>query len=78
MTQEAARPTSDEQLTSDERQKMITRLAGWIDTGAIAELIVDHLADEGKSFRPPLDKPTLKLCQELWLNELEELGAKLA
>ena len=65
-------------LTKTERRQIIDSLAKWIDTPIIAELIVDHLNKEGRSFRPPLEKPTLDLCKELWLLELEELGAKLA
>lgn len=43
---------------------IIDQMAGWIDTRAIAEHIVDELNDYGIV-------PTLEQCQMIWLDVLE-------
>lgn len=50
-----------------EREELIEKLADWVDTHVIAEMVLDHLKDTGE----PL---TLERAKEAWLQTLEYLG----
>ena len=50
-----------------DRQQVIEKVAGWIDTRVIAEMIADHLEEEGEAV-------TVERCQEVWYKTLENLG----
>ena len=54
-------------MTDDEREKLITQIAEWIDTTVIAELIVANLEEEEEEL-------TLERCKETWYGTLENLG----
>lgn len=49
------------------KERVVDAVAKWIDTQVIAEMIVQHLKDQGK-------KPTVKRCKEVWLQTLEHIG----
>lgn len=51
-----------------EKQKLTDELANWIDRRVIAELIVQHLDEQGEEL-------TLGRGKEVWLGTLENLGA---
>ena len=57
-----------EQTDEDE---LIGKVAEWVDTQVIAELIVGHLEDQG-------DELTLENAKTVWYSELKELGARMA
>jgi len=50
------------------KEKVIDEVAAWIDTRVIAEMVADHLKDEG-------DEVTVESCKEAWLGTLENLGS---
>jgi hypothetical protein len=56
------------QDTRTKREKIIDDLVRWVDTQVIAEMVVDHLEEEG-------DEVTLEACKEAWLGTLENLGS---
>jgi len=49
------------------KEKVIEEVAAWIDTRVIAEMVAEHLKDEG-------DEVTVESCKEAWLGTLENLG----
>ena len=49
------------------KEKVIDEVAAWIDTRVIAEMVAEHLKDEG-------DEVTVESCKEAWLRTLENLG----
>ncbi len=49
------------------KEKVIDEVAAWIDTRVIAEMIADHLDDEG-------EEVTVDRCKEVWWGTLENLG----
>ena len=49
------------------KEKVIDEVAAWIDTRVIAEMVAEHLKDEG-------DEVTVESCKEAWLGTLENLG----
>jgi hypothetical protein len=50
------------------KEKVIDEVAAWIDTRVIAEMIAQHLDDEG-------EEVTVESCKETWLGTLENLGS---
>ena len=50
------------------KEKVVDEVAAWIDTRVIAEMIAEHLDDEG-------DEVTVESCKEAWLGTLENLGS---
>jgi menaquinone-dependent protoporphyrinogen IX oxidase len=54
-----------------DNEELIAKVAEWVDTQVIAELIVQHLEDQG-------DELTLENAKTVWYLELEELGAGMA
>ena len=50
------------------KEKVIDEVAAWIDTRVIAEMVADHLEDEG-------EEVTVESCKEAWLGTLENLGS---
>ena len=59
---------TDEEWHERERiEKVIDEVADWIDTRVIAEMVAEHLKDEG-------DEVTVESCKEAWLGTLENLG----
>ena len=54
-----------------DNEELIAKVAEWVDTQVIAELIVDHLENQG-------DELTLENAKTVWYAELEELGARMA
>jgi hypothetical protein len=54
-------------MTDEEKEKVIDEIAEWIDTYVIAEMVVDHLEDQG-------EEPTVERCKEVWYGTLENLG----
>ena len=54
-----------------DEDELIGKLADWVDTQVIAELIVQHLEDQG-------DELTLENAKAAWYSELEQLGARMA
>jgi len=54
-----------------DNEELIAKVAEWVDTQVIAELIVQHLEDQG-------DELTLENAKTVWYLELEELGARMA
>ena len=50
------------------KEKVIDEVAAWIDTRVIAEMVADHLEDEG-------DEVTVESYKEAWLGTLENLGS---
>ena len=50
------------------KSKVIDEVADWIDTAVIAEMIADHLTQEG-------EEVTVERCKEVWLGTLENLGS---
>jgi len=54
-----------------DKEELIGKVADWVDTQVIAELIVGHLEDQG-------DELTLENAKAAWYSELEELGARMA
>jgi len=54
-----------------DEDELIGKVADWVDTQVIAELIVGHLEDQG-------DELTLENAKTVWYLELEELGARMA
>ena len=49
------------------KEKVIDEVAAWIDTRVIAEMVADHLEQEG-------EEVTVESCKEAWLGTLENLG----
>jgi len=49
------------------KQQVIEQVADWIDTHVIAEMIVDHLEEQGEDI-------TLERAKKVWLDSLENLG----
>lgn len=54
-----------------DKDELIGKVADWVDTQVIAELIVQHLEDQG-------DELTLENAKTVWYLELEELGSRMA
>lgn len=54
-------------MTDEQREQVVKEVANWIDTQVIAEMIADHLKDNGI-------EPTLEECERVWLDTLENLG----
>ena len=54
-----------------DNEELIAKVAEWVDTQVIAELIVQHLEDQG-------DELTLENAKTVWYLELEELGSRMA
>jgi len=50
------------------KEKVIGEVAAWIDTRVIAEMIAEHLKDEG-------DEVTVESCKDAWYGTLENLGS---
>jgi len=50
------------------KEKAIDEVAAWIDTRVIAEMVADHLEQEG-------EEVTVENCKEAWLGTLENLGS---
>lgn len=50
------------------KEKVIAEVVAWIDTRVIAEMVADHLEQEG-------DEVTVESCKEAWLGTLENLGS---
>ncbi len=50
------------------KEKVIEEVAAWIDTRVIAEMVADHLEQEG-------EEVTVESCKEAWLGTLENLGS---
>ncbi len=50
------------------KEKVIDEVAAWIDTRVIAEMVADHLEQEG-------EEVTVESCKEAWLGTLENLGS---
>ena len=50
------------------KEKVIDEVAAWIDTRVIAEMVADHLEQEG-------EEATVESCKEAWLGTLENLGS---
>lgn len=53
---------------SMKKEKVIDEVAAWIDTRVIAEMVADHLEQEG-------EEVTVESCKEAWLGTLENLGS---
>jgi len=51
----------------DGRMNLLAELAAWIDTQVIAEMIIDHLEEQGGEI-------TLERAKQVWLNTLQNLG----
>lgn len=49
------------------KEKLIEQVANWIDTYVIAEMIIEHLEEQGEEL-------TLERAKEVWLHTLENLG----
>ena len=70
---EADRYISGEEFTkfildSDgKREKLTAHIAKWVDTRVIAEMIIEHLGEQGEQL-------TFERAKEVWLNTLENLG----
>jgi len=64
------RPDMIEAIVQIDRDQLIAQVADWVDTQVIAELIVDHLRDQG-------DELTLENAKECWYAELQNLGARM-
>ena len=60
--------TDEEFEARMKKEKVIEEVAAWIDTRVIAEMIAEHLEDEG-------DEVTVESCQEAWYGTLENLGS---
>jgi len=59
---------TDEEWQERERiEKVIDEVAAWIDTRVIAEMVAEHLKDEG-------DEVTVESCKDAWYGTLENLG----
>ena len=59
---------TDEEFESRiKREKVVEEVAKWIDTRVIAEMVADHLEQEG-------EEVTVESCKEAWLRTLENLG----
>ena len=56
-----------EQVKGKLKEQLIKQVAEWIDTQVIAEMVVDHLEEQGT----PL---TAKNCQDQWLSQIEKLA----
>ena len=54
-----------------DKEELIGKVADWVDTQVIAELIVGHLEDQG-------DELSLENAKTVWYQELEQLGARMA
>lgn len=65
------RPDMLEAIQQIDKDELIGQVAEWVDTHVIAELIVDHLQDQG-------DELSLENAKECWYAELEHLGARMA
>jgi len=50
------------------KEKVVDEVADWIDTRVIAEMVADHLEQEG-------EEVTVESCKEAWLGTLENLGS---
>jgi len=60
---------TDEEWHERERiEKVVKEVAAWIDTKVIAEMVAEHLQDEG-------DEVTVERCKDAWLGTLENLGS---
>jgi len=53
---------------SVKKEKVIDEVAAWIDTRVIAEMVANHLEQEG-------EEVTVESCKEAWLGTLENLGS---
>jgi len=62
------RETDEEFEQRMKKEKVIDEVAAWIDTRVIAEMIADHLEQEG-------EEVTVESCKEAWLGTLENLGS---
>jgi len=62
------RETDEEFEQRMKKEKVIDEVAAWIDTRVIAEMVADHLEDEG-------EEVTVESCKEAWLGTLENLGS---
>ncbi len=49
------------------KEKVIDEVAAWIDTRVIAEMVANHLEQEG-------DEVTVESCKDAWYGTLENLG----
>jgi len=49
------------------KDQVIDEVASWIDTAVLAEMMVNHLEEEG-------EETTVDRCKELWYTVLERLG----
>ena len=59
---------TDEEWHERERiEKVVDEVAAWIDTRVIAEMVAEHLKDEG-------EEVTVETCKDAWLGSLELLG----
>ena len=59
---------TDEEWHEGERiEKVVDEVAAWIDTRVIAEMVAEHLKDEG-------DEVTVESCKDAWYGTLENLG----
>lgn len=50
-----------------DHEEVIEEIANWIDTQVIAEMIVDHLEESGRSV-------TVQEAKEVWYGTLQNLG----
>ena len=62
--------TDEEFEERKKKEKVIEEVAAWIDTRVIAEMVAEHLDDEG-------DEVTVENCEEAWLGTLENLGSRI-
>ena len=62
------RETDEEFEQRMKKEKVIDEVAAWIDTRVIAEMVADHLEQEG-------EEVTVESCKEAWLGTLENLGS---
>ncbi len=53
-------------------KRLRERVAEWVDTYVIADLILSHIQNELER------RPTFNLAKEVWLDELQHLGGHLA
>jgi len=50
-----------------EKEQVIEEIADWIDTNVIAEMIVEHLEENGRPV-------TVQEAKEVWYGTLQNLG----
>ena len=55
------------QVDYQQKALVIDEVANWIDTQVIAEMIVEHLEDNGI-------EPTVEECKKVWYGTLQNLG----